>query len=96
MFHRSILSKLNASFYNFVETTKYFVYQEQDEQQENAAAEQSETDDDDAYFEEIEISSYLRAFKALSASDTLYQLLHVHILTKQIDLVTKEAYQVKG
>ena len=42
------------------------------------------------------MSSYLRGFKALSATDTLYQLLHAHILTKQIDLVTKEAYQIKG
>ena len=42
------------------------------------------------------MSSYLRAFKALEASDTLYQLLHVHILTKQIDQITKEAYQIKG
>lgn len=56
-----------------------------------------ETDGEgDSYFEEIEMSSYLRAFKALSATDTLYQLLHAHILTKQMDLVTKEAYQVKG
>ena len=58
---------------------------------------QSETEDeDDAYFEEIEMSSYLRAFKALSATDTLYQLIHAHILTKEMDKITKEAYQVKG
>ena len=42
------------------------------------------------------MSSYLRAFKALSATDTLYQLIHAHILTKEMDKITKEAYQVKG
>jgi len=42
------------------------------------------------------MSSYLRAFKELSSVDTLFQLLHGHILTKQIDSITKEAYQMKG
>ena len=38
------------------------------------------------------MSSYLRAFKELAAKDTLYQLLHGHILTKQINQITKDAY----
>ena len=54
------------------------------------------TEEDDAYFEDIEMSSYLRAFKALSATDTLYQLIQAHILTKEMDKITKEAYQVKS
>ena len=58
--------------------------------------EESSDVEDDAYFEEIEMSSYLRAFKELGATDTLFQLLHGHILTKQIDQITKEAYQAKS
>jgi hypothetical protein len=34
--------------------------------------EDSETEEDDSYFEEIEMSSYLRAYKELAASDTLF------------------------
>lgn len=74
MFHRTILTKLNASFYEFISTSKYFLQGE--------AEPPSDTDEEEAYFEEIEMSSYLRAFKELSAIDTFYQLLHVHILNK--------------
>ena len=70
--HRQLLSQVNTSFYNFITESKYFSADEVDDSDA----------EDEAYFEEIEMSSFLRTFKELAANDTLYQLLHGHILTK--------------
>ena len=60
--HRQLLSQVNTSFYNFITESKYFSADEADDSDA----------EDEAYFEEIEMSSFLRTFKELAANDTLY------------------------
>ena len=63
IFHRTLLTKLNSLFHDFIVSSKYF-------SQERAAG--TETDDEEAYFEEVEMSSHLRCYKQLGDNETLY------------------------
>jgi len=62
MLHRSLLSKVTSSFQEFVFSSNYFNIKPQD-------------DEEEAYFETIEMSSYLRSFKVLDSYQTLYEQL---------------------
>ena len=65
-----MLNQLNTSFYNFISESSFFDVDPLKSQDE--ATGETSDDDNDSYFEEIEMSSYLRAYKELSASDTLF------------------------
>lgn len=90
IFHRTILTRLNTLFHSFITSSRYF---ELAKKRANVEAEVGEeTEDEETYFEEVEMSSYLRSYKELGSIDTLYQMLQSHILTKQMDQIAKEAY----
>ena len=88
MLRHPLLEKVANKFTSFVHNSYLFG---------NRIGDSTESEVDEiTYFEEVEMSSYLRQFKKLGAIADFYGLVQRHVLAPKLDQLAREAYQEKG
>ena len=84
MLRHPLLDKVTGSFTDFIRNSHFFRMQSQ-------LPEDSELEEA-TYFEQGEMSSYLRQFKKLRAIPDLYNLVQRHVLAPILYLLARDAY----
>ena len=88
MLRHPLLDKVASRFTSFIHNSYLFG---------NKSGDLVESElEENIYFEEIEMSSYLRQFKKLGAIADFYGLVQRHVLAPKLDQLARNAYQEKG